>query len=57
MPTKDTGPKQPTATANKTESINPSINPSEPTPQTPTVHATDGAGGVAKLQNKGKNKD
>lgn len=55
MPTKDTGPKQPTATANKTESINPSINPSEPL-QTTTVHLTDGAGGVANGLKTGKKK-
>ena len=53
MPTSDTGPKQPNATANKTESINPSINPSEPLPTT-TVHLTDGAGGVANALKSGK---
>ena len=53
MPTSNTGPKQPNATANKTESINPSINPSEPLPTT-TVHLTDGAGGVANALKSGK---
>lgn len=55
MPPLETGPQN-TAQATPTESINPSTNPSEPTPKTPTVHATDGAGGVAKVENKGKNK-
>lgn len=49
----DTGPTQTPATANQTESFNPSINPSEPHPIT-TVHLTDGAGGVAKTNNQGE---
>ena len=52
MPTKDSGPKQTTATASKAERINPSINPSEPIPIT-TVHATDGAGGLANSEKQG----
>ena len=54
MVPKDTGPKQATATANPTESVNPSINPSDP-PTTTTVHLTDGAGGIA--ENKKQNSE
>ena len=43
----ESGPTQSPATANQTESVNPSINPSEP-PPIATVDLTDEAGGVAR---------
>ena len=51
MTAMDSGPKQPSDKAKQTESVNPSINPNEPIP-TATVDLTDGAGGMAKNENR-----